>query len=214
MAENIYKLYRKGSWHNDPEEVRLKHVKTALERFFAEKDYDDLDLAWHIKNAVVGNIYFSEEVYNGIWTTYWKDYQNKKDTDQYRIISGIIERKTQRRGEDVFDDTFLDIRKWTGKNYSGVARDSDNALVFEHVIPAKVYLPELIKEYKEYKENNKEFDLTAFRHFRNKVSVCIVTKQEDNRLNESGFREKMPDGWNWQTGNPFARYEAVEIKIH
>ena len=72
MPENIAKVCRpsnrknneerkgSGSWYYDTEEERFNHIKRELSRYCDnEKDYDFLDLQWHIKNAVIGDIFFS-----------------------------------------------------------------------------------------------------------------------------------------------------------
>ena len=55
MAENIFKVYPGGDWHNESGKQRYVHVITALERY-ANMDYDWLDFQWHINNAVIGDI--------------------------------------------------------------------------------------------------------------------------------------------------------------
>lgn len=223
MPENIFKQYRPSiknknkSWHNEPENDRFEHVRTALFRYCHNiKDYDYLDLVWSIKNAVVGDIFFSEDVYRGIQLgLYWNDYikidQNgtispvkTPETDQFKIIKGIIERKTL-QNNGVFDDTFLEIRKWTGKDYRD---DKADPLIFEHVIPAKRYIRELIDAF-----NNGKFTQTYFNVFRSKIAVCIVTKSQDDKLNKQQLREDMPQGWTWQN-DPFERYNKAKIDIH
>ena len=212
MPENIFKIYRPsgrggrkgpGSWHNESEQDRFLHIKNELSRYCDNQgDYDYLDLVWHIKNAVVGDVYFSETVYQGIRSgQYWSGYYGT-GTDQDDIIRGIMERKT-RLGNGAFDEKYLEIRKWLGRNFSG------GVLVFEHIIPAKVYIDKLIEVY-----DAGIFDIGFFREFRKKIGVCIVTKQEDERLNGCGFRESMPDNWSWDTGNPLERYLASGISIH
>ena len=212
MPENIFKVYRPsnsrskkgpGSWHNESEKDRFSHIKMELSRYCDNtNDYDDLDLVWHIKNAVNGDVYFSEAVYQGILSgQYWNKYYNTK-TIQGDIIQGIITRNTkQPNGE--FDEKYMEIRKYMGNNYS------NGLLVFEHIIPAKVFIQELINAYEAGK-----FDIDYFRSFRKKIAVCIVTKQEDEKLNRNKLRESMPDGWDWDTGDPFARYKYSEIGIH
>ena len=210
MPENIAKVFRpsnkkngdskgSGSWYNDTEEERFNHIKRDLYRYcYNDKDYDFLDLQWHIKNAVIGDIFFSEEVYKGIIKgEYLKKYYEKK-TDRGFIIQGIIERNT-RKSDGSFDEKFLEIQKFKG-----------GGLIFEHVVPTKLYVDELIRAYKDEK-----FDIDYFRNFRNNIFVCIVTKGEDSRLNRNKLREKMPDGVVWKPGeNTFARYEKADIKIH
>lgn len=225
MPENIFKLYRgkpnkpgerkgPGSWHNEPESSRFNHIYDALSRYCdnTNNDYDFLDLVWHIKNAVVGDIYFSDEVYNGIMKgQLWNKYintdghsiqkKNNKETDQFNIIEGIINRTTL-RADGVFDDTFLEIRKWLGSKVSG------GSLIFEHIIPANIYLEELINAFSTYKNRKKEFE-TWFDEFRKKIAVCIVTKDENDLLNK--WHHSMPD--EYKSGNIFARYDDAEVNV-
>ena len=226
MPENIFKLYRgkpnnlgerkgPGSWHNENELSRFNHIYDALSRYCDhKKDYDYLDLVWHIKNAVVGDIYFSDKVYEGImngqlWNKYIKtdghsiQKKNTKESDQFNIIEGIINRTTL-RADGIFDDTFLEIRKWLGSKVSG------ESLIFEHIIPANVYLEELIKAYDRYKNRKQEF-MNWFRDFRKMIAVCIVTKDENELLNK--WHHTMPDN-SLQPENRFARYNDVHVLIH
>lgn len=217
MPENIFKLYRPtnrgtrkgpGLWHNESETDRFNHIKTELSRYCSNNsDYDYLDLVWHIKNAVIGDIFFSEEVYKGIKNSkYWPRYYNNKGTGQDDLIQGIMNRQTQQKNGS-FDEKFLEIRKWLGSKYS------NGSLYFEHIIPAKVYIDELIDAY-----TNNRFDINYFRWFRKQIYVCIVTKAENDCLNKNHLRESMPkssSGVVWKFGNnPFARYDYLGIKVH
>lgn len=212
MPENIFKVYRPttrgarkgpGSWHNESELDRFNHVKIELSRYCDNvNDYDYLDLVWHIKNAVIGDIFFSEEVYQGIMSRqYWPQYYNSGNEKDI-LIQGIMNRKTRQNG--VFDEKYIEIRKWLGHKYS------NGSLVFEHIIPAKVYIDELINAY-----TDKRLDINYFRNFRDQIYVCIVTKDEDTRLDMGHLRENMPPTWNFGD-NPFARYDdkRVSIKVH
>ena len=223
MAENISKLYRSGLWYNDTIEQRFKHVQKALSDF-CNDDYDDLDLAWHIKNAVIGGVYISERVFDGIkYNGFWNKYVTidgndqvqyiNKETDQYAIIKDIVEGKAV-INNGVFDDKYLEIRKWTRSYYSNAH------LHFEHVIPAKVYIAELIRAYKAW-----QFDLPYFMDFRKNIRVCIVLKKEENEDKLDQWRESMPQlqgkenlpleqKWQLVLQRPFARYEETGVCIH
>ena len=216
MPENIAKVYHSsnqkngvrkgsGSWHNEPVQTRFEHIKRELSRYCDSKDdYDFLDLVWHIKNAVIGDIYFSKEVYDGIKDPsigYWKKYYNT-NSEQDKIIQRIMNRKTSQNNGD-FDEICLEIKKWMGK------KESNGKLVFEHIVPANLYIEELIRAY-----DKKEFNLNYFKDFRKKICVCIVTKDEDDLLNQKHLRESMPKGKEDWKSNPFARYDEVGIKIY
>ncbi|MBQ3438999.1 MAG: hypothetical protein IJG35_03360 [Bacteroidales bacterium] len=200
MAENIFKVYRGGLWHNESENNRYEHIKTALRRF-CDRDYDYLDLVWHIKNAVVGDIFMSESVYQG--------YQNgvlwiRANAVKRRIIDRIANHNTRVVGSQSFDETLMEIRKWIGKNEHAHNAPS---LRFEHVVPAKIYINELLHAYQSGK-----FDLGFFTQFRDSVSVCIVTSSEETKLSQA-FRQSMPNGWKWGN-NKMARYDQVGIIVH
>lgn len=231
MPENIFKVFRptdkeqerkgRGSWYYDTPGERFEHVRVALSRYCDEdKDYDYLDLVWHIKNAVIGGVYVSNTVYKGIlegeiWGKYISVVDNRelvcKDEifrDHFEIINGIVNGTTNRQEEeDVFDDKYLEIRKWTG----------GQGLVFEHVIPANIYIEELIRAY-----NAHEFNEDYFREFRKKILVCIVTKEEDKKLNE--FKSNWPgldngevpkkEYWLRVTKDMCARYRKEQVEIH
>lgn len=116
MAENIFKVYRKGLWHNEPEADRYEHIKTALHRYCdkgTDCDYDYLDLVWNIKNAVVGDVFMSESVYQGYKNgTFWiRAKGDKKD-----LINRIANHNTRIPGTQCFDETLMEIRKWIGKD--------------------------------------------------------------------------------------------------
>jgi len=237
MPENIFKVYRpdtksseqdkkgRGLWYDDNEYERYKHVLTALSRYCDnDKDYDYLDLVWHIKNAVIGGVYVSQDVFDGIkdpnqriWGKYvWIDADGKVQpikkgevTDQFLIIRDIIEGRAKLGEDGVFDDMYLEIRKWTGKKEAG----TKESLIFEHVIPAKVYIKELIRAYEAH-----EFNEKYFREFRRNILVCIVTSEQNGRLNK--WKNSMPplpgDDWTTVTQNRLARYKNVKppVLIH
>lgn len=219
MPENIFKIYppkkdpskdgRRGSglWSEDTPNDRFEHVKRILDIYYSDDIFfDDLDLTWFLKNAVIGNIYFSEEVVRGIEIrNYWPNISlNIRNT----IINPILEGKTYRNNK--FDESLLQVRKWLGKQYY---KDGVSPLRFEHVIPAKIYLEELKELYKRtnsFTDNNSTY---LFEDYRKKIAVCVITKDEDDNLNNAGLRENMPNNWTWND-NLFARYESVDIKVH
>ena len=216
MAENIFKLYSppnrivnpkksQGLWHNEPDSIRYEHVNNALHRYCDtgfDCDYDYLDLVWHIKNAVVGDIFMSDGVYQGyLKGNYWRGATGKKKA----IIDRIASHDTRIQGCAQLDESLLEVRKWLSKS-NHTNSFGNMLLLFEHVIPAKVYIEELIDAY-----NNKRFTLSYFVKFRTQINVCIVTDTENNKLNK--YRQRMPSGWSWGA-NPLQRYLNAGIKIH
>lgn len=46
------------------------------------------------------------------------------------------------------------------------------------------------------------------------LHICIIEKNEDNKLNELKLRDKMPNGWEWNDNADFyARYKKAGIVI-
>jgi hypothetical protein len=40
----------------------------------------------------------------------------------------------------------------------------------------------------------------------------MVTLEENKKLTKAGLRFKMPEEWNWESGDVFARYKKVGIE--
>lgn len=184
MAENIQKVYPKGTWYNDSQEKRFERVQIVLNRYLSG-EYDIRDVNWFIKNAIINRIYISEEV-KQMGDIAWTNKQNSRLKD----ILDIIDKNGSA------PDEYLDIRKYC----KGVR--------FEHIVPGILAINRLI-------DLQREGNLTfrKFQNIRSKLNICIVTKDEDKRLS-SLYRQKMPDGVNWETGNEFGRYDAAKIKIY
>ena len=215
MPENIFKVYPpqknpsknghrgSGLWFNESPEDRFEHVKKILDIYYSDVTFfDDLDLTWFLKNAVIGDIYFSKEVVEGIDKgLYWPNNTNKTISGVINVIKG---RKTHQNG--VFDESLLQVRKWLGKGYhtSGVL-----PLRFEHVIPAKVYLNKLKDIYNNTDNFTSLNSRALFEAYRKKIAVCIITKRQDDDLQ---LRESMPPNWDWNTGDIFARYDCCKSK--
>ena len=47
-----------------------------------------------------------------------------------------------------------------------------------------------------------------------KLFCALITKEEDALLSKAGLRNKMPEGWSFETGDMLARYRVVGIKMH
>lgn len=83
--------------------------------------------------------------------------------------------------------------------------------VEEHVVPIKVITDILIDEYKlKCNKITKAF----IKNVLEKLLWCaFITEEENQKLNDLGLKNNMPDGWNWKKDSPFARYELAKIKI-
>lgn len=82
--------------------------------------------------------------------------------------------------------------------------------VIEHVIPIDVTYNVLKKMF----ESGKLSLSYITRMIKDGRLVCaVITKDEDDQMNKL-YRERMPDGWDFNSGDPMARYSAVGIKMH
>ena len=143
-------------------------------------------------------IFFSDTVFRGVEVgLFWPGY--KKSKSSYFEWIGRLMTSDTLLASWLLDESLLKIREKLKKQIS------NGELRFEHMIPAKVYLKHL---YKKYLDGS--LDLNYFHSFRQKINVCIVTKEEDSRLK----RDEMPKGWNLDIDSPDARYKEVGIKIH
>lgn len=80
-------------------------------------------------------------------------------------------------------------------------------LIAEHVVPVSV-LNQLIVELP---VSGKHEIAEVLRKY---VIRAVVTKEEDYLLKEAGLQKSMPEGWgDTDRANPFARYEAVGIRL-
>ena len=206
MAENLYKVCKGGDWYNDTNEQRYKRLMESLDRYVNKDNhlvgFDYYDFQSYIgKQAVLGNIFFSNTVYDAINdNTCWPNYKSYT-ADWQNIINKIAANDTL-KADGSFNEDLLRIRKIFDK--SGIK------LIFEHVIPAKVYIKRLVDLYK---ANKLTYD--AFVDLRKNLCICIVTKEENDRLNEAKLTQKMPPEFDWDNNMIFdLRYKKVNISIH
>jgi len=76
-------------------------------------------------------------------------------------------------------------------------------LVHEHVVPRGVIASQLLAS------ELRSMD-AVFHALRRHCLAAVVTKDEDNLLNERGFKQAMPDGWTWGD-DPWARYRVTGL---
>ena len=79
---------------------------------------------------------------------------------------------------------------------------------WEHVVPTNVLVDKLLELDESGTLSDKEIEEMIEKY----GYVCLVTKDENRKLDKNKLREKMPQGWNY--GNDaFDRYKAVGIEI-
>ena len=80
----------------------------------------------------------------------------------------------------------------------------------EHMIPTEVvycYLEALHRQ-------GKLTEGFVAKLIKEKLFCALITKEEDALLSKAGLRNKMPEGWSFETGDMLARYRVVGIKMH
>lgn len=187
MAENINKLYRTGVWGQDNDQQRFDHVCYWITQF--QLGYiDKMDLRWFIKNAFTRRVYISAEV-KKLGTSAWLHTKNPFFLQLYNEL--------QNKGY-TDNQNALELRKWKGKG-----------LVFEHVVPAEVFIPQILS----MKENG-TWNFCTFCQMRNKLHVCVITREEDKLLNTNKMKIAVPNPTNWlnRTDGEWDRYSIAGIQ--
>ena len=79
-------------------------------------------------------------------------------------------------------------------------------VIHEHVIPHSIVVNKLL-ELDPLTDDNIMSVLKKY------YFICIITKEEDKRLNTARLRRSMPPEWNEEKDSIFARYEHDEVNI-
>ena len=164
--ENRRKFYTDGLWSKDDLNLRYKHIKWALDN---QDNFDEYEFKFIIKNGFVSKIYISEGVS--------KDYVPSNFGAQKDLFSEILEGKNEVLGTNVFD--ICKAVESTGKSYN------TKGIIIEHVVPAKVYLGDVKEKY-----SKGVFTENYFKKIYDAVSICLITKEEDNKLSVKRCKSK------------------------
>lgn len=100
-------------------------------------------------------------------------------------------------------DEFSRLNFHTSEEAKGLKRKD---VIHEHVIPHSIVMKKLLSLDPVTTENI----MSVIQKY---YVICAISKKEDKLLNANGFKSKMPEGWDEETGSVFARYEAVVPKI-
>ena len=190
--ENRKKFYSDGLWGKDTLQDRYQHVMGALDAY-KNGILDDQDLVFVIKNAFVSKIYVSEGVA--------KAYPAPQPV--FGNLAGLYGQLLKNHVLDLQDmppqlnTTYMKICE-LGTKVSGQPK-----IRVEHVVPGKVFMDD-VKKITSFDDFKKLFDA---------VSICLVTDDEDKKLNDKGLRSSMPSGVSDFTVVPLARYNEAEVVI-
>ena len=185
-------------WSNDNLQERLKHINGALHAYQSGCLNED-DLKFVIKNAFVSKIYISEKA-KGILDS------RKPHGNLSWLYDKLINDKVLKicNAANTPFNPYFDICK---------IAERTPGIIIEHVVPGDEYMDgvKLMKSI-----SNPDF-IDIF----NAVSICLITKEEDDMLNGMKLKSDMPKDSNNNKIDykcfPFARYDTVlgaGIKLH
>lgn len=191
MAENIRKVFPPvvgtsiGHWYDDTDLERYNRVIKILEEY-QKGTLDEHDVRWFVKCAILSKVYLSEDVYK-LGNQAWKNPNNKR-------LQNIL---TMFAKQGYITDKEIDIEKYR------------NGVRFEHMVPYNEVIKVLLGLY-----TKGLLTFEKFQMIRSKLNICLVTKDEERKLNV--FKQAMPGNTDWLniSGDEFARYKAVGIKIY
>jgi len=190
--ENRKKFYSDGLWGKDTLQDRYWHVMDALEAY-RHQILDDQDLVFVIKNAFVSKIYVSEGVV--------KAYPAPQPA--FGNLLGLYDQLLKNHVLDLQDTQPQLNTEYMKICELGTKVSGQPKIRVEHVVPGKVFMDD-VKKITSFDDFKKLFDA---------VSICLVTDDEDQNLNDKGLRSSMPSGVSDFTVVPLARYNEAEVVI-
>jgi hypothetical protein len=204
--ENRTKFYKSGEWVNDTPSQRYIKICLALRAHqYGILTKDDLNFV--IKNALVSKIYVSESVVYEINKAVggkagYTIFGNLEPLLSKIVVSGL-------------DYKDFEICKLRDKIYN-LRKNGKNPLlppiIVEHVVPGDVYIEKVKSLY-----NTGCFTFSEFKKIFDKISICLVTKTQNDDLDTAKLKSQMPPKYKDFITFPFARYDikygGVGIKI-
>lgn len=132
-----------------------------------------------------------------------------------KLLTSIAVAWTQRDGK------YEGCRFWSALAlawwHSQPKSERRRGLVHEHVVPKNLLVRFLMKNFPPWPEQIDATELLRT-YFHDFLNACVVTKEEDERLNALGLRDSMPPAFDdeskpAQHGYPFVRYDGADILV-
>lgn len=80
----------------------------------------------------------------------------------------------------------------------------------EHVVPCATLITECKRLIKAETHSNEQIAILLRKHWK----IATITKEEQKILDfKLGYKSKMPEGWTFETGNTFERFERANIRL-
>ena len=206
--ENRNKFFKGGSWYGYTPHDRFVITQWALDAHLYHKGsakpyIDNEELNFIIKNAFVSKIYISQAVVD--------------DIDKVLISNPNILGKIQPIYNKLIKNNFLDYSDFDICKLGTVLNNKRKKfpklphIVVEHVVPGDVYLGKVKDFFRKSK-----YDFNVFNEIFNAVSICLVSKDQDAKLNR--LKSTMPPSYEDFISYPFARYDdklgGEKIDVH
>ena len=161
-------------------------IKSEINKFKTEEYYNLGDLNWFIKALLENQIVLiSKEAYSKYKECLFNEKLSKK-ANKEELIQLMLEHKSQN----------IEIALKTNAKY----------VCWEHIVPSVVLYNHLIALDDESIDKAIEYIIQNYGY------VCIVTKEENKKLNDAHLQQNMPINWKFGD-NIFERYKQVGIEI-
>ena len=196
-----------SNWSGDTISKRYERVEGVLNAW-KSGFVDDEDLKFILKNALVSKIFISVKAKNHL-ISLSSSLGNLSGLFRTLISSKIA--GTSYHGLDL-----QDTKPKLHSGYFDICKLGDRGLTvrIEHVIPAAVYI-DAKKIRRDSLMNSYDCGTlkSDFKRIFNIISICIVTKDEAEKLDKAGYRDNMPSYVSDFRLDPFARYNDSKVMI-
>ena len=196
-----------SNWSGDTISKRLERIEGVLNAW-KSGFVDDEDLKFILKNALVSKIFISVKAKNHLISL----------SSSLGYLSGLFSTLISSKiaGTPYHGLDLQDTKPKLHSGYFDICKLGDRGLNvrIEHVIPAAVYI-DAKKIRRDSLMNSYDCGTlkSDFRSIFEKISICIVTKDEAEKLDRAGYRDNMPSYVSDFRLDPFARYNDSKVMI-
>ncbi|WP_298648223.1 hypothetical protein [uncultured Granulicatella sp.] len=174
----------------------------GLYRQLKESGVSESDLK--IMEKSYGDHSFISEI--GVETFYDSDYWIKYE--ELFVQNFNIKLNSKKRRQylvvDYFSEKSLDLID------SEIEFNTSN-FSFEHMVPKGKYIFNRIKEEAKKNISDDELQKLIYKLIDKYYYVALITREENKKLSNKGYKQKMPEDWDWESIK--ARYQKAGITI-
>ena len=137
------------------------------------------------------------------------------DRPVHRYVSEAAFKVLSKEAKDLFQDNGVAYKGSYGKLGIRIEHMIPTEVVYCHLEVLHHPLKALCRQDKEaFDGQKKQMEAYIAKLIKEKLFCALITKEEDALLSKAGLRNKMPEGWSFETGDMLARYRVVGIKMH